>query len=120
MAACRPEIVIHMAAQSVVRRGYEDPIETYSSNVLGTVHVFEAMRQLGQPLAAVNVTSDKCYENKEWVWGYREEDRLGGHDPYSNSKACAELVASAYRDSYFDPANARHCPVSVAGAGPAM
>ena len=76
-----------MAAQSVVRRGYEDPIETYSSNVMGTVHLLEALRQLGQPCVVVNVTSDKCYENREWVWGYRENDPLGGHDPYSNSKA---------------------------------
>jgi CDP-glucose 4,6-dehydratase len=103
IAESRPEVVIHLAAQSVVRRGYEDPIETYSSNVMGTVHLLEALRQLGQPCAVVNVTSDKCYENKEWAWGYRENDPLGGHDPYSNSKACAELVASAFCDSYFRP-----------------
>jgi CDP-glucose 4,6-dehydratase len=101
IAESRPEVVIHMAAQSVVRRGYADPIETYSSNVMGTVHLLEALRQLGQPGVVVNITSDKCYENKEWVWGYRENDRLGGHDPYSNSKACAELVTSAFCDSYF-------------------
>lgn len=101
IAECRPNVVIHMAAQSVVRRGYEDPVETYSSNVMGTVHLLEAIRQVGQPCAVVNVTSDKCYENREWDWGYRENDRLGGHDPYSNSKACAELVTAAYRDSYF-------------------
>ena len=103
IAECRPEVVIHMAAQSVVRRGYEDPIETYSSNVMGTVHLLEALRQLGQPCVVVNVTSDKCYENQEWAWGYRENDPLGGHDPYSNSKACAELVTSAFCDSYFGP-----------------
>jgi CDP-glucose 4,6-dehydratase len=101
VAECRPEVVIHMAAQSVVRRGYEDPIETYSSNIMGTVHLLEAVRQLGQPCVVVNVTSDKCYENREWIWGYREDDAMGGHDPYSNSKACAELVTSAFRNSYF-------------------
>ena len=90
-----------MAAQSVVRRGYEDPIETYSSNVMGTVHLFEAVRQLKQPCAIVNVTSDKCYENREWVWGYRENEPMGGRDPYSNSKGCAELVTTAYRESFF-------------------
>jgi CDP-glucose 4,6-dehydratase len=107
LAESRPQVVIHLAAQSVVRRGYEDPIETYSSNVMGTVHLLEALRQLGQPCVVVNVTSDKCYANQEWAWGYRETDSLGGHDPYSNSKACAELVMSAFCDSYFqtkDPA----------------
>ncbi|HEY1903560.1 MAG TPA: CDP-glucose 4,6-dehydratase [Terracidiphilus sp.] len=100
---CRPEVVIHMAAQTVVRRGYVDPIETYSTNVIGTVNLFEAIRRLDLQCAVVNVTSDKCYFNREWVWAYREEDKLGGHDPYSNSKACAELVTSAYRDSFFSP-----------------
>jgi len=95
------DVVIHMAAQSVVRRGYEDPIETYSSNVMGTVYVLEALRQLKRPCVLVNVTSDKCYANREWVWGYREDEPMGGHDPYSNSKGCAELVTSAYRDSFF-------------------
>jgi CDP-glucose 4,6-dehydratase len=99
--ACRPDVVIHMAAQSVVKRGYEDPIETYSSNVMGTVHVLEAVRLLERPCAVVNVTSDKCYANNEWVWGYRENEPMGGHDPYSNSKGCAELVTTAYRDSFF-------------------
>jgi CDP-glucose 4,6-dehydratase len=103
IAECRPEVVIHMAAQSVVRRGYEDPIENYSSNVMGTVHVLEAVRQLKQPCAVVNVTSDKCYENREWVWGYRENEPMGGRDPYSNSKGCAELVTTAYRESFFPP-----------------
>jgi CDP-glucose 4,6-dehydratase len=103
---CRPEVVIHMAAQSVVRRGYENPIETYSTNVMGTVHLLEALRQLERPCAVVNVTSDKCYENREWAWGYRENEPMGGHDPYSNSKGCAELVTSAYRDSFFSSAAA--------------
>jgi CDP-glucose 4,6-dehydratase len=113
IADCRPEVLIHMAAQSVVRRGYEDPIENYSSNVMGTVHVLEAVRQLKQPCAVVNVTSDKCYENREWVWGYRENEPMGGRDPYSNSKGCAELVTTAYRESFFPPE-------SVAGHGVAL
>ncbi|HTC46995.1 MAG TPA: CDP-glucose 4,6-dehydratase [Candidatus Aquilonibacter sp.] len=113
---CRPEVVIHMAAQSVVRRGYEDPIETYSSNVMGTVHLLEALRQLGRPCAVVNVTSDKCYENREFLWGYRENEPMGGHDPYSNSKGCAELVTSAYRDSFFPPANVQQHGVALASA----
>lgn len=98
---CRPEVIIHMAAQSVVRRGYESPLETYSSNVMGTVNLLEAVRQLKQPCAVVNVTSDKCYDNREWVWGYREDEPMGGRDPYSNSKGCAELVTRAYRESFF-------------------
>ena len=101
VADCRPSVVIHMAAQSVVRRGYSDPVETYSSNVMGTVHILEAVRRLGGPCAVVNVTSDKCYENRESEAGYHETDPLGGRDPYSNSKACSELVTAAYRDSFF-------------------
>ncbi len=97
----QPEIVIHMAAQALVRHSYIDPIETYSTNVMGSVHLFEAIRQNDCVKAVVNVTTDKCYENKEWLWGYRENDTLGGHDPYSNSKACSELVTAAYRDSFF-------------------
>ena len=116
IAECRPDVVIHMAAQSVVRRGYKDPIETYSSNVMGTVHLLEALRQVGQPCVVVNVTSDKCYENKEWDWGYRENDTLGGHDPYSNSKACAELVTSAFRDSYFRAEDLERNRIAVASA----
>jgi len=116
IAKCRPDVVVHMAAQSVVRRGYEDPVETYSSNVMGTVHLLEALRQLGRPCAVVNVTSDKCYENREWDWGYREIDPLGGHDPYSNSKACAELVTAAFRDSYFQAGDAGLVKVAVASA----
>jgi len=116
VAECRPEVVIHMAAQSVVRRGYEDPIETYSSNVMGTVHLFEALRQLKHPCVAVNVTSDKCYENREFLWGYRENEPMGGHDPYSNSKGCAELVTSAFRDSFFPPASLEQHGVALASA----
>lgn len=111
-----PDVVIHMAAQSVVRRGYEDPIENYSTNVMGTVHVLEALRHLGRPCAVVNVTSDKCYENREWLWGYRENEGMGGHDPYSNSKACAELVNSAYRDSFFPPERISEHGIALASA----
>lgn len=96
-----PEIVIHMAAQPLVREGYSDPIKTYSTNVMGTVCLFEAIRTTNTVRAVVNVTTDKCYQNNEWVWAYRENDILGGYDPYSNSKACSELVTSAYRDSFF-------------------
>lgn len=113
---CRPEVVIHMAAQSVVRRGYDDPVETYSSNVMGTVYLLEALRQLGRPCVVVNVTSDKCYDNREWIWGYRENDPMGGHDPYSNSKGCAELVTAAYRDSYFPPDAVKRHGVAIASA----
>ncbi len=116
LAESQPDVIIHMAAQSVVRRGFEDPIETYSSNVLGTVHLLEAVRQLGKPCVVVVVTSDKCYENREWEWGYRETDALGGHDPYSSSKACAELVTSAFRDSYFRTGESGGPPVAVASA----
>ena len=100
----RPEIVIHMAAQALVRRAYADPVETYSTNVMGLVHLFEAVRRTPGIKAVVNVTSDKCYDNKEWVWGYREIDPMGGHDPYSSSKGCAELVTAAYRRSFFHDA----------------
>lgn len=104
MQACRPDIVIHMAAQPLVRYSYEAPVETYATNVMGTVHVLEAARQVGTPKAIVNVTTDKCYENNEWVWGYREDEPMGGYDPYSNSKGCAELVTSAYRRSFLQQA----------------
>jgi CDP-glucose 4,6-dehydratase len=97
----KPEIVMHMAAQSVVRTSYEDPVETYSSNVMGTVNLLEAIRRLPGKTAVVNVTSDKCYENEEWFWGYREVDRLGGRDPYSSSKACAEMVTRSFNRSFF-------------------
>ena len=99
-AAAQPEIVIHMAAQPLVRASYANPVETYATNVLGTVNVLEAARTAPSVKAIVNVTSDKCYENREWVWGYRENEAMGGHDPYSSSKGCAELVTSAYRRSF--------------------
>jgi CDP-glucose 4,6-dehydratase len=100
VAEFRPEILIHMAAQPLVRLSYHQPIETYATNVMGTVHVLEAARQAGSVRAIVNITTDKCYENREWVWGYREDEAMGGHDPYSSSKGCAELVSQAYRNSF--------------------
>lgn len=109
-----PEIVIHMAAQALVRESYETPIETYATNVLGTVHLLDAVRDCDSVRAVVNVTSDKCYENREWEWPYRETDVLGGHDPYSNSKACAELVSSAYSRSFLTD---RGVSVATARAG---
>jgi len=111
-----PDVVFHMAAQSVVLLSYTAPVDTYSSNVMGTVHLLEAVRRTGSRCTVVNVTTDKCYENKGWVWGYREDDRLGGHDPYSNSKACAELVAQAYRDSFFPLAELERHGVGLASA----
>lgn len=100
LAAFAPEIVLHLAAQSLVRLSYEDPVATFATNIMGTVHLLEAARYAGSVRAIVNVTSDKCYENREWTWGYRENDAMGGHDPYSSSKGCAELVAAAYRRSF--------------------
>lgn len=104
LAEARPEIVFHLAAQSLVRRGYREPLETWSTNVMGTAALLEACRQQPSVRAVVVVTTDKCYENKEWDWGYRENDRLGGHDPYSASKAAAELVTSSHRDAFFTAA----------------
>lgn len=116
ISECAPDVVIHMAAQSVVRRGYEDPIENYSSNVMGTVHVLDAVRQLKRPCAVVNVTSDKCYENREWIWGYRENEPMGGRDPYSNSKGCAELITTAYQKSFFPPESIGEHGIALASA----
>ena len=98
----RPEVIVHLAAQTIVRTSYEAPAETFSTNVLGTVNLLEAARRVGCARSIVIVTSDKCYENREWWWSYREKSALGGRDPYSASKACAELVAKSYRESYFD------------------
>ena len=100
--AFKPEIVIHMAAQPLVRYSYKNPIETYATNVMGTVHILEAIRQVSSAKVIINVTTDKCYENKEWVWGYREDESMGGFDPYSSSKGCSELVTAAFRRSYFE------------------
>lgn len=112
----QPEIVIHMAAQPLVRDSYKIPVETYAINVMGTVHVLEACRNTPSVKALVNVTTDKCYDNKEWHWGYRENEPMGGYDPYSNSKGCSELVTSAYRNSYFNPAEYEKHGVAVASA----
>lgn len=116
MSEACPEIVIHMAAQPLVRYSYANPVETYATNVMGTVHVLESIRALDCVRAAVIVTTDKCYENKEWVWGYREDEPMGGYDPYSNSKGCAELVTSAYRQSYFPPEKFTTHRVALASA----
>jgi len=110
----QPEIVIHMAAQPLVRFSYLDPVETFSSNVMGVVNIFEAIRQTKSVRAVVNVTTDKCYENREWVWGYRENEAMGGFDPYSSSKGCAELVTAAYRNSYFHPEKYQNHRVAIA------
>jgi len=111
-----PEIVIHMAAQPLVRESYKTPVETYAINVMGTVNLLEACRNVPTVKAIVNVTTDKCYENKEWPWGYRENEPMGGYDPYSNSKGCSELVTSAYRNSYFNPKSYKEHGVAVATA----
>ncbi len=107
----RPDFVFHLAAQPLVRLSYEQPLDTYATNVMGTAHVMEAMRGLKKPCAAVLITTDKCYENREWLHGYREEDPLGGHDPYSSSKAAAEIAISAWRRSFFS-----NHPVKIASA----
>jgi CDP-glucose 4,6-dehydratase len=109
MKEARPDIVIHMAAQPLVRESYVTPVETYETNVMGTVHVLDAVRQVPGVRSVVIVTTDKCYENREWEWGYRENEAMGGYDPYSSSKGCAELVTSAYRNSFFNPSTyAKH------------
>jgi CDP-glucose 4,6-dehydratase len=107
----RPDFVFHLAAQPLVRLSYAQPLETYATNVMGTAHVLEALRGLKKPCAAVLVTTDKCYENREWLHGYREDDPLGGHDPYSSSKAAAEIAISAWRRSFF-----KNHPVKIASA----
>jgi len=104
MKQAQPEIVFHLAAQPLVRYSHTHPTETYAVNVMGTVNLLEAVRQTSSVRAIVNVTTDKCYENREWVWGYRENEPMGGFDPYSSSKGCAELVTSAYRRSFLEPA----------------
>lgn len=100
MGAAQPEVAFHLAAQPLVRESYSTPVETYEVNLMGAVHFLEAVRRTPSVQVAIIVTSDKCYENREWHWGYRETDRMGGHDPYSNSKGCVELITSAYRDSF--------------------
>ena len=102
IAKVQPEIVLHLAAQPLVRKSFDQPVETFATNVMGSVHVLDAIRMLDAPCAVVMVTTDKCYENREWLHAYREEDAMGGYDPYSASKGCAELVTSSYRRSFFD------------------
>ncbi len=113
MAAARPEVVFHLAAQPLVRLSYAEPVETYAVNVMGTVHVLDAVRRIGGVGAAILITTDKCYENREWVWPYRETDPMGGYDPYSSSKGAAELAIAAYRRSFF----ADGCGVASVRAG---
>ena len=114
LAQAQPEAVFHLAAQSLVRRSYAEPVDTYAVNVMGTVNLLDAVRGCESVRAVVNVTTDKCYENREWAWGYRENEALGGRDPYSSSKACSELVTAAYRDSFLA---ARGVAVATARAG---
>jgi CDP-glucose 4,6-dehydratase len=115
MVEFSPELVIHMAAQPLVRLSYKNPVDTYSTNVMGTVNLLEAVRKTLSVKAVVNVTTDKCYDNKEWIWGYREDEPMGGHDPYSNSKGCSELVTASYRSSFFNyPGSAQ---IATARAG---
>jgi len=115
MLEARPEVVIHMAAQALVRYSYQHPVETYEVNVMGTVNLLEAVRSCDSVKSVLLITSDKCYENKEREAGYREDEAMGGYDPYSNSKGCAELVVSAYRQSFFD--NGKHVAIATARAG---
>jgi CDP-glucose 4,6-dehydratase len=114
-----PEVVFHLAAQPIVRRSYADPVGTYSTNIMGTVHVLEAIRKTPSVRAVVCVTTDKCYQNQEWIWPYRETDPLGGFDPYASSKACAEIVSAAYRSSFFpiERLHEHHVGVATARAG---
>jgi CDP-glucose 4,6-dehydratase len=116
MVKASPDIVIHMAAQPLVRDSYKIPVETYAINVMGTVHLLESVRVCPGVKAVINVTTDKVYENREWVWGYRENEPFGGYDPYSNSKGCSELVTAAYRSSYFNPRDYGQHGVAVASA----
>lgn len=113
MSDAKPDVVIHMAAQPLVRYSYTNPVETYSTNVMGTVHLLESTRLIDSVGATLVVTTDKCYENKEWVWGYRENEPMGGYDPYSSSKGCAELVTSAFRQSYFSNSNSTNTVASA-------
>jgi len=116
MSAASPDIVIHMAAQPLVRDSYRIPVETFSINVMGTVNLLEAVRGCSSVKAVVNVTTDKCYENREWAWGYRENEPMGGYDPYSSSKGCAELVTAAYRQSFFNPSTTQQPSAAIATA----
>ena len=118
LRAASPEIVLHLAAQSLVVESYANPLETYTTNIIGTANLLDAVRRVPTVCAIIVVTTDKCYQNQEWPFPYREIDKLGGHDPYSSSKACAEIVCSAYRDSYFStPYNSLRVALATARAG---
>jgi len=120
LQSSKPDIVIHMAAQPLVRESYKNPMETYAVNVMGTVNLLNAIRSVNSIKVALNVTTDKCYENKEWYWGYRENEPMNGYDPYSNSKSCSELVTSSFRNSFFNPKDfgkTHHVAVASARAG---
>ena len=117
LEAAQPDVVFHLAAQPLVRRSYAEPIVTYETNVMGTVHLLDALRFLKKPCSVVIITTDKCYENKEWNFGYRENDPLGGHDPYSASKACSELAVQSYRKSYFETEAKPYVAIASARAG---
>ncbi len=116
MSAAAPEVTFHLAAQPLVREAYKRPAESYEINVMGAVNFLESVRRCSSVKAVVVITSDKCYENREWVWGYREDEALGGYDPYSSSKACSELVTAAYRASFFNPATYATHGVAIATA----
>jgi CDP-glucose 4,6-dehydratase len=116
----KPDVVFHLAAQSLVRLSYNNPLATYQTNVIGTLNILECARKHHSVKALVNVTSDKCYDNKEWIWGYRENDQMGGHDPYSSSKGCVEILHKSYQRSYFSPEkykNTHNCLISSVRAG---
>lgn len=114
----KPDVLLHLAAQPLVRLSYEIPVETFATNVMGTIHVLDAVRRIGYPCQVVSITTDKCYENREWLHSYREEDAMGGHDPYSASKGCAELAIASYRNSFFEPQTGidYETPIRVASA----
>jgi len=116
LLASRAEIVIHMAAQPLVRKSYENPSATYSTNVMGVVNLLEAVRAASTVRTVLNITTDKCYQNREWVWGYRENEAMGGYDPYSSSKGCAELVTAAYRASFFNLSDYANHGIAIATA----
>lgn len=116
LRAAKPDVVLHLAAQPLVRLSYEQPLDTLTTNVVGTAHVLEAVKRAGRPCAVVVVTSDKCYENREWIYGYREDEAMGGHDVYSMSKGAAELVAASWRRSFFHPAKLAQHGVALATA----
>jgi CDP-glucose 4,6-dehydratase len=117
MQEVEPQVVVHLAAQALVRASYQDPVGTYATNVMGTVHVLAAAQATDSVQSVIVVTSDKCYENREWVWAYRESDPMGGHDPYSSSKGCAELVTAAWRSSFCGPESVRPLGVASVRAG---